>query len=653
MTKKELKLKAIEWVTKYVDELREQLITIDSRLLEYYEGLVHQSGYNEGEPDYHNLHEILGGLKLLRLMKTYNFNLPKVHQVIRLREGEWKQDDNGVWKHVRGGLKNPGTTGETYYMWQPFQVFIWAATYGPMALINTEVSAGSRELLETETEIGSLIYDMRRLCTDFTYFGPRKTDKTGLSAYNSFLFFMLEDANSEIYCCANSAQQSNLLYKRTQKLIRQMDPNERRIRFTNTETNWREGQPRQAELWKLSAGGKTKDGLFGQLCCADEYGSAGYVAGRSDMGNLVNVVLSSMGPRREPMMFTTTTAGTIDKGPFIDKLINIKIALEKEVDYAEGRSKPTLENDRWMCILLQPDDWELDEEILFNKLDIRHKVNPMLGVTVQHAFYDQAVADSRLDPLKKLETKTKLFNVYSSDAVQDWIKPDQIRRLQRDLRVDDCIGSDGWNVYVAFDFSHGDDFDAISYLCYNTHTHQYFADCDAWVNEDAYNTSPYHQLYVKWHEDGWLQVSPGRTVKPSLPIARIMELDAKGINFICFGYDSYQSKEPILLLNQWLYDKYNISKPEGWVVPVSQTFGNYNPAVQKIDYGIDEVVDLTFSQSPLWPFEFGNCVLEEDSRYGNKKPLKRSATCKVDNVQCLCSCFILEENYEAISAKQK
>lgn len=652
MDKKELKNEVIRLLINAVTARSSFLKSIDERLLKYYNGLLMDSGLDPNQLDYHNLYELLGALRLLRLMRTYTMNIEKVQQVIRLREGEWERNEQGIWKHLRGGLRNPGDMGDTYYRWEPFQVFIWTAIYGPMAWIDTGVEAGTRDMRDTERARNGYIEDLRRLCTDFTYFGPRKTDKTGLSAYNNFLFFMLEDANAEIYCAANSAAQSALLYKRSQALIRQMDPNERRIRFTSSVTNWKEGQPRQARMEALSAGGKTKDGLFAQLCCADEFGSAGYVAGKSDMGNLVNVVLSSMGPRREPMLFTSTTAGTIDNGPFIDKLRAMKIELEKEVAYAKGEATPTLETDRWMCILFEPDEWERDEDVLFTSRSVRRKVNPMLGISVQHAFYDQAIAESRLDPLKKLETKTKLFNIYSSDAVKEWIQPDQIRVLQINRRIDDCNMDAGWDVYAAFDFSHGDDFDAVSYLAYNINTGEYFTDCDAWVNEDAFESSPYHELYVKWEAEGWLHKSPGKTVQPELPIARIMELDAKNIRFIAFGYDAYQSKEPILLLKEWLKNELGITRPDTLVVPVSQTNGAYNPAVQKLDYCIDGVVDLKFSNSPLWPFEFANCLLEEDERYGNKKPRKRSANAKVDNVQCLCSCFILEESYDSILSKQ-
>jgi phage terminase large subunit-like protein len=122
-------------------------------------------------------------------------------------------------------------------------------------------------------------------------------------------------------------------------------------------------------------------------------------------------------------------------------------------------------------------------------------------------------------------------------------------------------------------------------------------------------------------------------------------LDTKDVNFMAFGYDAYQSREPILLLKEWLINEVGITKPDAMVVPVSQTFANYNASVQKIEYCVEGVVKMTFSPSPLWTFEFANCVLQEDVRMGNKKPLKRSPQNKVDNIQCLCSCFNLEESF--------
>ena len=629
------KQQALDMLKRQFTEQGKQVAAIELRLFDYYADLC-------AAPQYHNGNELLGALKLLRLLRTYETDLDTLRDVIFKYEGTWR-DNGGIWEHLEGGVRHPGTTGPTYYRLQPFQVFVLVAMFGLKAWINTEAEAGSRALLPTEEVRDGKIYDLRRLCTEFTDFTPRKTAKTQLSAFVQFWYFMSADENAECYCVANASAQSAILFRRSFDLIHQMDPREKRIRFTASQVNWKPGQFRSASLTALSAGGKTKDGLFAQLCSADEFGSAAYVNGSSDMGKLVSVVESSMGPRREPMTFISTTAGIIQEGPFIDKLRGIKSLLMNELDENYVHEFST---DRQMCLLLEPDEWEqADEELLLTSKDVRRKVNPMLGIIVQHSFYEDEISKARQNPEKRNEVISKLLNVYHSATVKDWIKPEQIRALQTDRRIDDCTFDKGWNVYAAFDFSHGDDFDAVTFLAYNVNTREYLADCDAWVNEEAFNSSPFRPLYEKWVADGWLHVSGKTTVAPEAPIARVMELDSKGVNFIAFGYDAYQSKEPILLLKEWLINEVGVTNPDVMVVPVSQTIANYNASVQKVEYGFDGVVRLTFSPSPLWPWEFANCVLEEDPRMSNRKPIKRIPAGKCDNVQCLCSCFSIEERF--------
>ena len=666
------KQNAIRLLCHRYSELEGILLGIDERLSQYYRGLIgHSSADSENMDDHHSLWELLAALKQLRLLATYPIDYDKIHQVIRLREGDWEKVD-GIWKYKRGGLLLPGTRGATHYRWLPFQIFVLTAMYACKGWVDTEVPVGSRELLPTERngEDGT-IEDLRRLCTDFTFFAPRKTDKTGLSAYNNFLYFMLEDDDAEIYCCANSQSQSKLLYERTKSLIRQMDPNGRRIRFTATATNWREGQIRHAHLESLSAGGKAKDGLFAQLCCADEFGSAPYVNGKSDMGSLVNVVLSSMGPRREPMMFTSTTAGTITAGPFMDKLENMKQELLHELDKEwsvesmpdyDERQRILNQGDRWMILPLLPDDWQLDEEYLLTSKAVRHKVNPTLGIIAQHSFYEEFIAKSRRDPSLMPETLSKLFNVYASRKSNSWLKPEEIRAVQTPRSIDECTAEDGWDVFVGSDFSKGDDLNGNSYLAVRWREdwgeYEYFGDMDSYISEEAVNSSPIRELWLHWEKDGHVHIVPGRTFDPAVAVNRIIELDGKGVNFMGFGYDPYNAKTVVNALTQWIVD---IGlDPKDLIRPVRQNFATYSPAVKEFDYMIRRSVQtpdgkttpkpmIHLSANPLWPYEFSCCQLaESNDGMENLKPVKAnaSASSKVDNIQMLLSALILHDQTE-------
>jgi phage terminase large subunit-like protein len=270
----EKKQRAIEIIRRRYAEQREQVASIEPRLEEYFDDLCNHSSATGEHDDRHNLYELLGAVKFLRLLRTYEFNQRKFISVLRLREGQWRKDERGVWHHVSGGLKCPGTTGPTVYRWQPFQVFVLASVFGFYADIDTRLTVKQRDTLlpsEHVDEDGHII-DRRRLCTDFTFYAPRKTDKTGLSAFIQFVFFFFEDDNAEIYCCANSSDQAKLLYRRVRSLLAQMDSGNR-IRQTETVCDWRQAYKglHDSSIRPLSAGGKTKDGMFAQLCCADEF----------------------------------------------------------------------------------------------------------------------------------------------------------------------------------------------------------------------------------------------------------------------------------------------------------------------------------------------------------------------------------------------
>ena len=651
MTQKE-KQAAVNMLNERLNAKWQEIDIIDQRLQMYLSGLCTQ-------PEYHNAYEILGALKFVRLLDTYELDIHTFRDVVYKYEGTWDLKD-GVWRHIGGGLRHPGTTGPTYYRLQPFQVYVLASMFLLKVWISTEAEATSRDLLPTEKAFDDgYIYDFRRLCTEFTFYTPRKTAKTQLSAFIQFWYFMSGDQNAECYCCANVADQAKILFNRTKELIHQMDPREKRIRFTASKVNWKPGQFRTASLTALSAGGKTKDGLYAQLCSADEYGSASYINGASNMGKLVSVVESSMGPRREPMTFISTTAGIIQAGPFIDKLAGIKQLLKRELD---PTAEHTISEDRQSCLLLEPDDWEkTDHDLLLTSKEVRRKVNPMLGIIVQHSFYDDEIAKARQNPEKMDEVITKLMNVYQVGTVQEWIKPEVIRGLQNNKTIDDYRKDDGWVIFTGLDFSQGDDLHTAGYLAARKHHsgqgYELFVDFDAWIKQDVLEKSSIRPLYEEWIQKGWLHVSPGAVFQPSLFVTRFDKLLNEGCQFQYFGYDPYQSKDPINTLKAYLQEK-GVAQPDKYVLPVSQRNAWFNAPTDDLATAIKSPMPyITFSANPMWPWLFGNCVLSIDGKagaavdmdLGNKKPVKRnpgSDSCKVDPIQCICVALGLMTEYE-------
>ena len=295
--------------------------------------------------------------------------------------------------------------------------------------------------------------------------------------------------------------------------------------------------------------------------------------------------------------------------------------------------------DRQMALCLEPDEYEGDIDTLLSKRSIRRKVCPMLGIIVQHSFYDEWVARAKAETDKTAECVTKLFNRYYTSRIQDWITEDQIRHLQVDRRIEDCRRQDGWVVFAGFDFSQGDDLHVVSFLAVNVQTGEFFADMSPWVTEEGVEKSSISALLTQWNEQGWLGISPGRVMLPSLPVNRVVELYTQhGVSFHTFGYDAYNAGQAINDLKAWCWSLG--ADPQKTVVPVSQTYANYNSPVKHLSYMIkSDPPMIRFSRTPLWPWMFCNCLLDEDVRMGNKKPIKKSSadSCKVDGVQALLS----------------
>lgn len=651
-------------------DMADCLEAIDFRLKSYF---VHLAVY----PDAHNGYEILGGVKFLRLLRTYEYNERKVQQIIHMREGNWKPDASGKMRYVSGGIKCPGTDGAHVYRWQPFQVFVLASVFGFHHWFDTHVHESDKdELLLTErVREDGIVEDFRRLCNYFVMYSPRKTDKTGLSAFIQTVFFILGDYNSEVYCCANAEWQSRILFERTTFLLSALDTHHR-FNITKKGIWWKPKfhSVRNSLIIPLTAGGKSKDGPFAELVNWDEYGSAPYTNGKSDMQNLISVMRSSMGPRREGLTFGTTTAGTITSGPFIEMLAGLHESLLRELKYETGEETPTLSDDRQLCLLLEPDDWEKhDEEYLLHSLDIRRKINPMLGITCQHQFYEDSITDMYNGKMTRSELFAKLFNVYSAGTLKEWIKAAEIRDIQKPWQlqngepgpqsIDECTEERGWIVFGGMDFSKGDDLNGTAFLAYNVNTGEFFGDMDVYISEQAANDSPIRELIYKWADKGYITIVPGKTFEPAWPVNRIKQLYDKGIYFGAFGYDPYNAATVVNALTQWVFEEgFDPSKS---VVSVKQSFGNYSPVVKQFDYLVKRAVDdgaghmipqplIHLSPNSLWPYCFGCVKLQESNDgMGNLKPVKRSESeaCKVDPVQMLLTGLILYNSAEKMINK--
>ena len=586
MTPRELKSTLITRLL--AEQVPESLDSIHPHLRTYIEHVRTHSGIDSPD-DLHNIDEVAACLRFLRMYRTYDLDTNTVRRFTNLYES----------------LLFSGIKGRRHYKMTPIQVFITAGIFL------------------------FLRPDGRRVVREAIIFIPRKFAKTTYLAALALFDFLFGDDNGEVHIVANAEEQAKIAYREAKALAMQLDPDGKQIRFTANTFNWKEGQKKSSMVQAHTAGGKTKDGAFGSLVLADEYGSASYVKDHCDMADALNVYESSMGPRLNPLTVITTTAGRVVEGPF-----EVKLRQAQQAMYCEAEGGDASYD--WQFVLaLHPDEWEYTDEHFANPR-IHRKVNPHIGITVQSDYYELQWQKAQTDPEVRKEVVTKLFNQFISNSSRQWIEAEAIRRLQCHHRVTDL--SKEWLCWIACDFSQGNDLCAITYFCLHAKTGTYFFDADAWIAGEQLSQNSNARLYEQWKEAAWLNVSPSSVIDEQDVRARIEHV-SRSVRLVGIGYDPYDSLKYVNLFQTWLATRLTSagktpSQIQDYLKlmlqPVPQTWATFTASTTDLwDIIMSPTQCCHISPSPLIPWCFANCVLDED-KMGNVKPVKRSQNAKID-----------------------
>ena len=90
---KKAKQRCVDELVEALPRYRERLDEIDHRLVEYIEDALSNNA------SHCNIYEAMGIRKELRLMDSYDMDVPRVHRTLRAIEGVWSGG-----RHQKGGL---------------------------------------------------------------------------------------------------------------------------------------------------------------------------------------------------------------------------------------------------------------------------------------------------------------------------------------------------------------------------------------------------------------------------------------------------------------------------------------------------------------------------------------------------------------------
>lgn len=467
----ELQRNSSVYATKFYDVL----VETDKRIGDYVFSVI-------DNPEAHNLYEILGVRRFLRMLDKYEWKAKRVRHFFKFYET----------------IRFSGLRGRTRYKLTPVQAYQFANIYG---------FARS---------------DGRRLIRTAYLFVPRKFSKTTSCAAMAVYDMLFGDNNAQAYVGANSYDQAKICFDEIRNIMFDIDPREKHFKVNREKITFKD-HGRDSLIQCLTANAKTKDGLFASLVIMDEYAQARNTAGRNG-ADLKNVLTTSMGPRREPLTIVITTASEVVDGPFAHELEGVMAVLRGET-----------ESDTMFASLFMPDvdDKEDDPKTWA-------KVQPHLGITVQSDYYENEWQSAQLSAENMLAFRTKLLNVFTINDEKTWFSHEKAQELVGNFSIDNVQGRP--DCAVAFDLSVHDDFSAVSYTIYLSSTKSFYTHTDYYFPEGSLKGHPNEQLYRLWNEKGYLNFCKGKKIDTALITEDIIRR-SKLVNIVRIGYDAYKAQE--------------------------------------------------------------------------------------------------------------
>lgn len=238
--------------------------------------------------------------------------------------------------------------------------------------------------------------------------------------------------------------------------------------------------------------GNPGDGASPSCAIVDEYHE-------HDSDALYTTMLTGMGARKQPLMFTITTAGYNIEGPCYDKRREV-------VEMLDG----TVPNDELFGIIYtldEGDDWK-DPAVLA-------KANPNIGVSVYQEYLEsqqrRAIQQARFTNIFKTKhlglwvtTKTGYFNMAQWEALKD-----------TSLTLEQF---EGQPCVLAFDLARKLDMNSMARLFWRDidgKRHYYSVAPRFWVPEDTVNNTDNRRMaerYQKWVNAGLLLQTDGAEI---------------------------------------------------------------------------------------------------------------------------------------------
>ena len=413
---------------------------------------------------------------------------------------------------------------------------------------------------------------------------PRKNGKSTFSSA-VMLYGLIADGESaaQIYSAATKLEQAMMVFGESVRVCQNVGWLRDELSVNNS-TNNRRIVYGQSIYRPLEWSPDKQDGLNTHFAVIDEYHA-------HPNDGLYNVLRNSMGARRQPLLFTITTAGFNRESPCY-----------KHRNYCASVLSGAIKDDALFSVIYtldEGDDWTDSKNWA--------KANPNWGVSVYPRQLEQALTEAKEFVHKEVEFKTKLLNVWTDTALT-WITDSVWMDCTEAGEVDGIC-------YGGLDLASTGDFCAFSLYFpeYSAIRSWYFLPSEAaYRRKDAAGAS-----IRQWIADGQIIATDGNVTDYSYIKAKVIEL-AQQYDIKDIAFDRFNASQLVIdLQNEGLQ-----------MFPFGQGFISMSSPTKELERLVKDA-QLKHDGNPVTRWMMGNILLKSDPA-GNIKIDKAKSGDKVD-----------------------
>lgn len=528
-----------------------------------------------------------------KVRKTYK----ELVRIINDPESEWEYDSakaNHAIEFIENYCKHSkGKMGGKPFILELWQKALVAATFGMVHKID-----GTRKFQEVMLIVA------------------RKNGKSTLAAAIG-LYMQIADGEpgAEVYACATKKDQAKIIWLESKRMVKKSPALRKRIKTLVAELT---SDFNDSFFKPLGRDSDSLDGLNVHCALLDE------IHAWKDQ-NLYDVIVDGTTARDEPLIFITSTAGTVRESVFDVKYDEAERVINGYED-PEG-----YKNERFLPVIYELDnrkDWA-DEECW-------HQANPGLGTIKKIDQLENKVNKAKANPLLVKNLLCKDFNIRET-TTEIWLTFEQLNNTATyDLKkLKPRYGIGGSDLSSTTDLTCG----TVIFMVPNDdaiYVLQMY-----WLPEDLLEKRVMEDKipYDKWRDMGLLRTVPGNKIHYKHVTEWFLEVQNEYDIYIPWhGYDSWSA-------DYYVEEMKSYFGKDG-MEPVIQGKKTLSGPMKRLGRDL-EAKRINYNNSPILKWNLSNVAVETDKN-DNIQPVKTSnQRRRIDGFASLLNAYVvLERHYE-------